>query len=219
MPSRQRYCRVSTDDKEQLTSYQNQITYYTEKINSNPDWTLAGIFADEGITGTSTKKRKEFNKLITLCKQGKVDIILTKSTSRFARNTVDCLEYTRMLRELGVAVVFEKENINTATMNSELVLSFYGSFAQAESESLSKNVSLGNRYGFKQGRGRMNYKYLLGYRKGNDGKPEIVPEEAVVVRRIFHSFLAKYSIGRIKAELEQDGIPSPLKKVNGHDRQ
>ncbi len=117
-----------------------------------------------------------------------------------------------MLKDLGVAVIFEKENINTATMNSELVLSFYGSFAQAESESLSKNVSIGNRYGFKQGRVRMNYKFLLGYKKGDDGKPEIVPEEAVVVRRVFHSFLAGYSIGRIKAELEQDGIPSPWKQ-------
>ena len=168
--------------------------------------------ADEGITGTSTKKRTEFNKLIALCKRGKVDIVLTKSTSRFARNTLDCLKYTRMLKDLGVAVIFEKENINTATMNSELILSFYGSFAQAESESLSKNVSLGNRYGFKQGRVRMNYKYLLGYRKGADGQPEIVPEEAVTIRRIFHSFLAGYSIGRIKAELEQDGIQSAMQK-------
>lgn len=206
------YCRVSSDSDEQLASFSSQVSEYTNRILKNPDWVMVDIYADEGITGTSTKKRKEFNKLITLCKQGKVDIILTKSTSRFARNTVDCLEYTRMLKDLGVAVIFEKENINTATMNSELVLSFYGSFAQAESESLSKNVSLGNRYGFKQGRVRMNYKYLLGYRKGDDGKPEIVPEEAVVVRRIFHSFLAGYSIGRIKAELEQDGIPSSLKK-------
>lgn len=206
------YCRVSTDDEEQVTSYKNQIAHYTDKINSNPDWTLAGIFADEGITGTSTKKRTEFNKLIALCKRGKVDVVLTKSTSRFARNTLDCLKYTRMLKDLGVAVIFEKENINTATMNSELILSFYGSFAQAESESLSKNVSLGNRYGFKQGRVRMNYTYLLGYRKGEDGQPEIVPEEAVIIRRIFHSFLAGYSIGRIKAELEQDGIQSAMQK-------
>jgi len=206
------YCRVSTDDEEQVTSYKNQIAHYTDKISSNPDWTLAGIFADEGITGTSTKKRTEFNKLIALCKRGKVDIVLTKSTSRFARNMLDCLKYTRMLKDLGVAVIFEKENINTATMNSVLILSFYGSFAQAESESLSKNVSLGNRYGFKQGRVRMNYKYLLGYRKGADGQPEIVPEEAVTIRRIFHSFLAGYSIGRIKAELEQDGIQSAMQK-------
>ena len=206
------YCRVSTDDEEQITSYKNQIAHYTDRINSNPGWTLAGIFADEGITGTSTRKRTEFNKLIALCKRGKVDIILTKSTSRFARNTLDCLKYTRMLKELGVAVIFEKENINTATMNSELILSFYGSFAQAESESLSKNVALGNRYGFKQGRVRINYTYLLGYRKGADGQPEIIPEEAVVIRRIFHSFLAGYSIGRIKAELEQDGIRSVTQK-------
>ena len=206
------YCRVSTDNEEQVTSYKNQIAHYTDKINNNPDWTLVGIFADEGITGTSTKKRTEFNKLIALCKRGKVDVVLTKSTSRFARNTLDCLKYTRMLKDLGVAVIFEKENINTATMNSELILSFYGSFAQAESESLSKNVSLGNRYGFKQGRVRMNYRYLLGYRKGEDGQPEIVPEEAIIIRRIFHSFLAGYSIGRIKTELEQDGIRSAMQK-------
>ena len=123
------------------------------------------IEADEGITGASTKKRSEFNKLIALCKRGKVDVVLTKSTSRFARNAPDCLKCTRMLTDLGVAVIFEKENIKTATMNSELIFSFYGSFAQAESESLSKNVSHGKRYGFKQGRVRMNYKYLLRYHR------------------------------------------------------
>lgn len=112
------YCRVSTDDEEQLTSYEAQQTYYTDKIMTNRDWTMAGIFADEGITGTSACKRPEFLRMIRQCRQKKIDIILTKSISRFARNTVDCLNYIRVLRELGIAVIFEKENINSVLMDS-----------------------------------------------------------------------------------------------------
>ena len=107
------YCRVSTDDEEQLTSYEAQKNYYTDKIMTNKEWTMAGIFADEGITGTSARKRPEFLRMIRQCKQGKIDIVLTKSISRFARNTVDCLNYVRALKELGIAVIFEKENMNT----------------------------------------------------------------------------------------------------------
>lgn len=111
------YCRVSTDDEEQLASYKNQIEYYTEKINSNPEWEMAGIYADEGISGTSTKHRAEFQKLMALCRRGRVDLILTKSVSRFARNTVDCLYYVRLLKEKGVGILFEKENINTQELS------------------------------------------------------------------------------------------------------
>ncbi len=139
------YCRVSTDDEEQLTSYEAQQNYYTDKIMTNREWTMAGIFADEGITGTSARKRPEFLKMIRLCKQKKIDIVLTKSISRFARNTVDCLNYIRALRELGIAVIFEKENINTLEADSEILITMLGAFAQAESESISANVRWGKR--------------------------------------------------------------------------
>lgn len=133
------YCRVSTEQEEQQNSYQVQIAYYTDLINRNKEWSLAGIFADEGISGTQTKKRTEFNRMIRLCKQKKIDLILCKSTSRFARNTVDCLENVRLLKSLGIGVIFEKENVNTLTMTSEFMIVLYGgSFAQAESESISK---------------------------------------------------------------------------------
>lgn len=145
---------MSTDHEEQQNSYQVQIAYYTELINSNPEWTLAGIFADEGISGTQTENRKEFNKMIRRCKQKKIDLVLCKSISRFARNTVDCLEYIRELKLLGIGVMFEKENINTMTMNSEFIISLYGSFAQAESESISKNVTWGVEKSFKEGKGK-----------------------------------------------------------------
>lgn len=132
------YCRVSTDEEEQKNSYQAQIEYYTDKINKNPEWQMAGIFADEGITGTQAKKCPEFLKMIRLCRQGKIDVILTKSLSRFARNTVDSLNYIRELRTLGIAVISEKENINTLTAESEMLITIMSCFAQAESESISK---------------------------------------------------------------------------------
>ncbi len=134
------YCRVSTDQEEQESSYEAQISYYTEKIKNNAEWTLAGIFADEGITGTQAKKRPEFLKMIRLCRQRKIDLILTKSLSRFARNTVDSLNYIRELKALGIAVAFEKENLNTLETDTEMMLTIMSCFAQAESESISKNV-------------------------------------------------------------------------------
>ena len=172
------YCRVSTDQEEQESSYEAQISYYTEKINSNPEWQMAGIFADEGISGTQAQKRPEFLKMIRLCRQRKIDMVLTKSLSRFARNTVDSLKYIRELKVLGIAVIFEKENINTLETDTEMMLTILSCFAQAESESISKNVSWGVRQSFKNGNVPMQYARLLGYRKGNDDKPEIVPEEA-----------------------------------------
>ena len=135
------YCRVSTDEEEQETSYEAQIGYYTEKIRNNSEWTLAGIFADEGISGTQAKKRPEFLKMIKLCRQHKIDLILTKSLSRFARNTVDSLNYIRELKLLGIPVIFEKEGINTLATESEMLTTIMSCFAQAESESISKNVS------------------------------------------------------------------------------
>jgi DNA invertase Pin-like site-specific DNA recombinase len=189
------YCRVSTDSEEQLNSYTAQKAYYTQKIEENPDWEMAGVFADEGLSGTSMKKRTEFNKMIAACKRGRIDLILTKSLSRFARNTVDCLETVRMLKANGIGVIFEKENINTLTESSEFLMTLFSGFAQAESESLSKNVVWGKRKSMEDGNVSFQYSKLLGYRRGADGKPEVVPEEAETVRRIFHRYLDGCSLG------------------------
>jgi DNA invertase Pin-like site-specific DNA recombinase len=204
------YCRVSTAQEEQLNSYQVQIDYYTDYICKNKNWQLAGIFADEGISGTQTKNRTEFNRMIRLCKKKKIDLVLCKSISRFARNTVDCLEYVRQLKELGIGVIFEKENINTLTMTSEFMITLYGSFAQAESESISKNVTWGMEKRFREGKVVYNYKRLLGYKKGADGKPEIIPEEANVVREIFRMFLDGLSIEKIAKQLDSNNVPTKL---------
>jgi len=206
------YCRVSTDDEEQKTSYEAQIGYYTEKINQNPEWQMAGIFADEGISGTQAKKRPEFLKMIRLCRQRKIDIILTKSLSRFARNTVDSLKYIRELRELGIAVISEKENINTLTAESEMLITIMSCFAQAESESISKNVSWGVRQSFKNGNVPMQYARLLGYRKGKNGVPEIVPDEAEIVREIYRCYLDGMSMNLIADKLNAKGLTT---KGNG----
>ena len=200
------YCRVSTDSEEQINSYTAQKAYYTQKIEESQDWELAGIFADEGITGTSMKKRKEFNRMITACKRGGIDLILTKSLSRFARNTVDCLETVRILKSKGIGVIFEKENINTLTESSEFLITLFSGFAQAESESLSSNIQLGIRMAMKEGKVNFHYRSMLGYRRGADGKPEIVPEEAEVVRRIYRRYLEGCSEGQIQKELTLDGI-------------
>ena len=206
------YCRVSTDDEEQKTSYEAQIDYYTEKINQNPEWQMAGIFADEGISGTQAKKRPEFLKMIRLCRQRKIDIILTKSLSRFARNTVDSLKYIRELRELGIAVISEKENINTLTAESEMLITIMSCFAQAESESISKNVSWGVRQSFKNGNVPMQYARLLGYQKGKNDAPEIVPDEAEIVREIYRCYLDGMSMNLIADRLNAKGLTT---KGNG----
>lgn len=199
------YCRVSTEMEEQQNSYQVQIDYYTDLINKKKEWTLAGIFADEGISGTQTKKRTEFNRMIRMCRRKKIDLVITKSISRFARNTVDCLEYIRQLKDLGIGVIFEKENINTLTMTSEFMIALYGSFAQAESESISKNVSLGVQMAFREGKTRIQYRNLLGYKKGADNKPEIISDEAETVKLIFKLFLDGYSTQKIADALVVKG--------------
>lgn len=157
------YCRVSTKEEDQANSYEVQKEYYTDKIMSNPAWTMAGIFADKGITGTSVKKREDFMRMIRHCRQKKIDVVLTKSVSRFARNTVDCLYYTRALKELGIAVIFEKENINSLEEDSELRITLSGAFAQSESESISANVTWGKRRAMESGKATIQYKYLYGY--------------------------------------------------------
>ncbi|MCM1061805.1 MAG: recombinase family protein [Eubacterium sp.] len=202
------YCRVSTDREEQENSYEAQVSYYTEKIQSRTEWAFAGIFADEGITGTQAKKRPEFLKMIRLCRQRKIDVILTKSLSRFARNTLDSLRYIRELKALGIAVISEKENINTLTAESEMLITIMSCFAQAESESISKNVAWGIRQSFKSGNVPMRYSTLLGYRKGENGLPEIIPEEAEIVRLIFRKYLDGMSLAQIKSLLEEREIPN-----------
>ena len=206
------YCRVSTDQEEQESSYEAQISYYTDKIGKNSEWQMAGIFADEGITGTQAKKRPEFMKMIRLCRQRKIDLILTKSLSRFARNTVDCLKYIRDLKALGIGVVFEKENLNTLETDTEMMLTIMSCFAQAESESISKNVSWGVRQSFKNGNVPMQYVRLLGYRKGDDDKPEIVPEEAEIVKEIYRLYLDGMSLNMIANRLNEKGLTT---KGNG----
>ena len=202
------YCRVSTDSEEQLNSYEAQKSYYTQKIEDSPDWEMAGIYADEGITGTSLKKRTEFKKMITACKRGHIDLIITKSLSRFARNTVDCLETVRLLKANGIGVYFEKENINTLTESSEFLITLFSGFAQAESESLSKNVAWGKAKSAEAGKVTFQYKKMLGYRRGADGQPEIVPEEAEVIKRIYHRYLDGCTLGQIKRELDEDKVPT-----------
>ena len=206
------YCRVSTKQEEQLNSYDVQKKFYTEKINNEPRWKLVGIFADRGISGTSTKKRDEFNKLMRLCKQGKVDMIITKSISRFARNTVDCLKYTRMLKELGVDVYFEEQGIHSSQSGSEFYITIYGSIAQSKSENISANVKWGKAQSAKEGNVPFQYKNFLGYRRGADGKPEIDPEQAKIVKRIYEQFLAGDSVGKISVDLNAENISTPSGK-------
>lgn len=206
------YCRVSTSDEEQLTSYEAQKTYYTEKIMTNPEWTMAGLYADEGITGTMARKRPEFLKMIRKCRRRQIDVILTKSISRFARNTVDCLNYIRELKALDIAIIFEKENINTMEMDSEIIVTMMGAFAQSESESISQNVTWGMRQAMKEGRVNFKYKQTYAYERGEDDTPKIIPKEAEVVRKIYDAYLAGASCDAIRDMLAAEGILTPKGK-------
>ena len=212
------YCRVSTDSEEQLNSYAAQQNYYTQKIEENPDWEMAGIFADEGLSGTSMKKRTEFNRMIAACKRGRIDMILTKSASRFARNTVDCLRVIRALKSRGIGVIFEKENINTLTESSEFLITLFSSFSQAESESMGMNIVMGMRQSMKEGKIPFQYSRTLGYRRGPDGKPEIDPDEAETVRLIYARYLEGASLGDIQRELTEQNIPT-AEGIKGWSRQ
>ncbi len=211
------YCRVSTDSDEQLNSYEAQIEYYTAKIQDNPEWTMVRMYADEGISGTSMKKRKEFLKLIADCKKGKVDLVITKSVTRFARNTVEGLQTVRQLKNLGIGVYFEKENVNTLNMDNEMLLTFFFTQAQAESESLSGNVKWGHRKNFQDGKVYYHYDSFLGYKKGEDGKPVVDEEQAQVVRRIYSQYLMGYSVRKICSGLEADGVKTARGTDEWHD--
>ena len=208
------YCRVSTDSEEQLTSYQNQMRVYTEMIAARKEWEFAGLYADEGISGTRADKRPEFQRMIRDCQNGKIDYIITKSVSRFARNTVECLEYIRSLKAQGIGIFFEEQNIDTLKSDSELYLVIYAGFAQSESESISKHITWTYRKNFEDGKVSFQYKRLLGYRKGEDGKPEIVPEEAAIVERIFEMLLAGQPVGLIAQTLQSENIEIPGKDLS-----
>lgn len=207
------YARVSTDQDEQFTSYQAQVDYYTKKIKSNPEWEFVDVYTDEGISGTNTKKRDGFNQMIKDALDRKIDLIVTKSVSRFARNTVDSLTFIRKLKEKGVEVYFEKENIYTFDSKGELLITIMSSLAQEESRSISENVTWGIRKSFSDGKVSMPYKRFLGYKKGEDGKPVIVEEEALIVKDIYSLFLKYgYSTTKIAKEFNERGIKTPSGK-------
>ena len=208
------YCRVSTDSEEQLTSYQNQVRVYTEMIAANKEWEFAGLYADEGISGTRADKRPEFQRMIRDCQNGKIDYIITKSVSRFARNTVECLEYVRSLKAQGIGIFFEEQNIDTLKNESELYLVIYAGFAQSESESISKHITWTYRKKFEEGKVSFQYKNFLGYRKGADSQPEIVPEEAAIVERIYEMFLAGQPVKVIAQTLQAEKIEIPGKNLS-----
>ncbi|MBN2455168.1 MAG: recombinase family protein [Sedimentisphaerales bacterium] len=203
------YARVSTDSEEQMTSYEAQVDYYTRYIKGRTDWLFSGIYTDEGISAVNTKKRDGFNKMVTDALAGKLDLIVTKSVSRFARNTVDSLSTVRKLKEKGVEVFFEKENIYTFDDKGELLITIMSSLAQEESRSISENVTWGQRKRFADGKVSMPYKRFLGYEKGEDGIPKIVESEAEIVRLIYRLFMEGRTSSAIAKHLAASGIPSP----------
>ena len=211
------YCRVSTDDDEQLNSYEAQITYYTEAIAKNPSWIFAGIYADEGISGTMTKKRKDFLRLMDDCEKGKIDMILTKSISRFARNTVDSLSWVRKLRAMNIGVYFEEQAIDSLKAENEMLIGLFSVIAQSESENISANVRWGVQQRMKNGTYRSNFT-CFGYKKGANGIPEIVPEQAEIVKAIYDRYLDGASSGQIYEYLTKIGAPTPTNGKPWHKK-
>ena len=208
------YARVSTEKDEQYTSYEAQVDYYTQFIQSHAGWELVKVYTDEGISGLETRKRDGFNEMIDDAMSGTIDLIITKSVSRFARNTVDSLVTIRKLKEKGVEVYFEKENIYSLDGKGELLLTIMSSLAQEESRSISENVTWGQRKRFLDGKVSLPYKQFLGYERGeNKNDPPVVnPEQAVIVRRIYRSFMEGTTAGAIAKELTVEGVPTPAGK-------
>lgn len=200
------YCRVSTDQEEQLLSYENQVNYYKNFIQNNPEYVYAGIYADEGITATNTKKRDDFKRMIKDCRKGKIDIIITKSISRFARNTLDCLNYVRELKELGIGIIFEKENINTLDAKGEVLLTILSSLAQDESRSISENSTWGIRRRFENGQFKMSTKRFLGYDTDEEGKLVINKEQAKSIVRLYEEYLSGKTVEHIARQFTREGI-------------
>ena len=207
------YCRVSTDAEDQLNSYKAQVSYYTEHISKNPKWRFVDIYADEGITGTMASKRDDFMRMIKDCEKGKIDLILTKSVSRFARNVVDSLSYIRKLKVMNIGIFFEEQNINSLEEESETYLGIYSVMAQSESENISSNVKWGITKRMQNGTYACRFNFL-GYRKDKgDSEPRIIPEEAEIVRHIFKMYIEGASIDQIKQYLENNNI----KTIQGKD--
>ncbi len=200
------YCRVSTDHEEQQSSFENQIAYYTKYIEQNPTYQMVDIYADEGITGTNTKKREGFNRMIADCEAGKIDLVVTKSISRFARNTQDCLNYSRKLRGLGIGILFEKENINTMEAGGELLFTVLSSLAQEESRNISENCKWGIRHNYRQGIVHLNTTILLGYDKDKEGNIIVDPDQATIVKRIFREFEEGWTPAEIAKRLKKEKI-------------
>ena len=208
------YARVSTDNEEQLSSYEAQVDYYTRHIQEKPEWDFVEVYTDEGISATSTKKRAGFNRMIEDALKGKIDLIVTKSVSRFARNTVDTLTTVRKLKDRGVEVFFEKENIYTMDSKGELLITIMSSLAQEESRSISENVTWGQRKRFADGKVLIPYGQFLGYEKGPNGLPSIVEKEAQTVRLIYNQFLSGKTTDWIANYLTNKGIRTPGGKRN-----
>lgn len=206
------YARVSTNSEEQLTSYEAQVDYYTRYIQAQGEWDFVKVYTDEGISATNTKKRDGFNNMIADALAGKIDLIITKSISRFARNTVDTLTTVRKLKEKGIEVFFEKENIHTLDGKGELLITIMSSLAQEESRSISENVTWGQRKRFADGKVNMPYKHFLGFEKGTDNTPQIVPEQAEVAQLIYRLAFYRKSPSYIATLLTDEGIPSPAGK-------
>jgi len=208
------YCRVSTDDEEQLNSYKTQVEYYTAFIKSKPEWEYVDTYADEGITGTSARKRKEFQRLIKDAMDGKIDLILVKSVSRFARNTCDSLSTIRDLREKNVKVFFEKENIDSLDPKCDMILSIYSSLAEEESRSISTNVRWAHNKRVERGEVVFNFRNLYGYTQDEEKNVSVLEDEAEIVRDIYHKYLIGYSIAELCRDLTARGVASPY----GNDR-
>ena len=209
------YIRVSTLDESQDTSFQAQRAHFTELIENSPDMVFAGLYADDGISGTGTAHRQGFQNMVRDALDGKFSLILTKSLSRFSRNVLDSISTIRQLKSHGVEVRFEKESLSSFDSKSELLMTIISSLSQEESRSISENVTWGMRQGFAQGKIALPYSHFLGYRKGEDG-PEVVPEEADVVRSIYRRYLEGSTPGMIAKELQAAGIPSPTGKEKWH---
>ena len=200
------YCRVSTDQDAQMNSYENQVEMYTDKINADPELELFKIFTDAGISGTQVKKRKGFQEMMNAARQKQFDLLYVKSISRFARNTADCLQYVRELKDCGVRVIFEKEGIDTGNSMSEMILTILAAFAQEESRSISENVKQGLRMRFQEGRDK--WVTVYGYTKTEEGTYQIVEKEAAVVRRIYNDYEHGMSMVAIAEQLNLDGVES-----------
>ena len=206
------YCRVSTELDQQAGSYARQMSYYREKIDKKEGWILAGIYADEGVSGTVKKRRDGFLQMIQDCEEGKIDLILTKSISRFARNTVDLLTTIRNLKSRNIAVYFEKEHINTLDGAGEILLTILSSQAQEESRNTSENIRWSIRQKFERGELMVNHNHFMGYTKDTNGQLQIVPEEAEIVRSVFRLYLIGHSCAFIARYLEQHGMKTVMGK-------